>query len=252
MKKYGFVYLWLDRKHMRYYVGCHWGTEDDGYVCSSTWMRQAYKLRPQDFKRKILARIYSSRADMFDEEHRWLQMINEDELGSRYYNRQNKKFNHWSAEELERVRQTMSERQTEVMKNPEARKRVSERQTEVMKNPEARKRVSDGVKKYYAENEVSAETRAKISEAAKQSWADNPNRHAGMTGKTHSDEAKQKMSDAAKGKPKSAEAKQKMSATKKGMKWPKVVCPHCQKVGAGNAMKQYHFDRCKQRNLSNA
>jgi hypothetical protein len=235
MEKYGFVYLWLDRKHMRYYVGCHWGTEDDGYVCSSTWMRQAYKLRPHDFKRKILARIYSSRADMFDEEHRWLQMINEDELGSRYYNRQNKKFNHWSAEELERVRQKMSERQKEVMKNPEVRKRVS-----------------DGVKKYYAENEVSAETRAKISEAAKQSWAYNPNRHAGMTGKTHSDETKQKMSAAKKGKPKSAEAKQKMSAAKKGMKWPKVVCPHCQKVGAGNAMKQYHFDRCKQRNLSNA
>lgn len=34
--KYGFVYLWFDRKHKRYYVGCHWGTTEDGYVCSSS------------------------------------------------------------------------------------------------------------------------------------------------------------------------------------------------------------------------
>ena len=35
MEKYGFVYIWFDRKHKRYYIGCHWGHEDDGYVCSS-------------------------------------------------------------------------------------------------------------------------------------------------------------------------------------------------------------------------
>ena len=35
--KYGFVYIWYDRKHHRYYIGCHWGTIDDGYICSSNW-----------------------------------------------------------------------------------------------------------------------------------------------------------------------------------------------------------------------
>jgi hypothetical protein len=54
MEKYGFVYIWFDRKHKRFYIGCHWGKENDGYVCSSPWMKQAYKHRPQDFKRKIL------------------------------------------------------------------------------------------------------------------------------------------------------------------------------------------------------
>lgn len=32
---------------------------------------------------------------------------------------------------------------------------------------------------------------------------------------------------------------------KTGEKLPDVQCPHCNKIGAGNAMKQYHFDRCK-------
>ncbi len=30
-QKYGFIYLWRDRKHNRYYLGSHWGSEDDGY-----------------------------------------------------------------------------------------------------------------------------------------------------------------------------------------------------------------------------
>lgn len=50
----GFVYIWRDRKHKRYYIGSHWGTPDDGYICSSPWMRQAYKHRPLDFKRRVL------------------------------------------------------------------------------------------------------------------------------------------------------------------------------------------------------
>lgn len=29
-EKYGFVYIWRDRKYNRYYIGCHWGREDDG------------------------------------------------------------------------------------------------------------------------------------------------------------------------------------------------------------------------------
>lgn len=65
MSKYGFVYLWFDRKHKRYYVGCHWGTEDDGYICSSQWMHQSIKYRPQDFKRRILKTNIQHRPDMY-------------------------------------------------------------------------------------------------------------------------------------------------------------------------------------------
>ena len=54
---FGFVYLWYDRKRKMYYIGSHWGTVDDGYICSSNRMRKAYKRRPQDFKRRILETV---------------------------------------------------------------------------------------------------------------------------------------------------------------------------------------------------
>jgi hypothetical protein len=82
----GFVYIWRDRKHNRFYIGSHWGSENDSYICSSTWMRNSRKRRPQDFKRRILARVASSRLDLLMEEQRWIYMIQDDEFGKKYYN----------------------------------------------------------------------------------------------------------------------------------------------------------------------
>ena len=96
-EKYGFVYIWRDRKHKRYYIGAHWGTEDDGYICSSTWMKNSYKRRPHDFKRRILKRIYTSKKDMFLEEHNYFKMVKDEELGKKYYNL-NKTWQHWSSD----------------------------------------------------------------------------------------------------------------------------------------------------------
>jgi hypothetical protein len=121
MKKYGFVYLWRDRKHKKYYVGCHWGDEDDVYISSCKWMNKAYKRRPQDFKRKILKRVYTTREDLLNEEHRWLQQIKDEELKVRYYNTINKKFNHWSAQERDDVRKTISEKTKEAMQRDDVR-----------------------------------------------------------------------------------------------------------------------------------
>ena len=86
MEKYGFVYIWFDRKHKKFYIGSHWGFEDDGYICSSNWMRDAYKRRPNDFKRKIISKIYTTRYDLLVEEERWLSFIKDEEIGKRYYN----------------------------------------------------------------------------------------------------------------------------------------------------------------------
>ena len=99
-EKYGFVYLWLDKKHKRYYVGCHWGSIDDGYVCSSPWMMQAYRIRPHDFRRRILKNNIPSRVELYEEEQRWLNLIKEDEIKPkndkpRYYNLQIKNNNTW-------------------------------------------------------------------------------------------------------------------------------------------------------------
>lgn len=95
--KYGFVYIWFDRKHKRYYIGCRWGDEDDGYICSSRWMRNSYKRRPDDFKRRILARVYTCRQDLLNEEHRWLSLVSDSEVGVKYYNLTKHLNGHWSA-----------------------------------------------------------------------------------------------------------------------------------------------------------
>jgi hypothetical protein len=93
----GFVYLWFDRKHRRFYIGSHWGSIDDRYVCSSRWMRKAYHRRPDDFKRRILAIITTSRHDLLVEEARWLRMIKRHEIKTRYYNIKRKGDNLWFA-----------------------------------------------------------------------------------------------------------------------------------------------------------
>lgn len=91
MEKYGFVYIWYDSKHKRYYIGCRWGNINDGYICSSNWMKQAYKHRPQDFKRKILKSNINSRKKTYIEEQKWLNLIKPEEIkpindNPRYYN----------------------------------------------------------------------------------------------------------------------------------------------------------------------
>ena len=97
MEKYGVVYIWRDSKHKRYYIGAHWGTENDGYICSSPWMKRAYKLRPNDFKRRILTRVYTNRQEMFDEEAKWQNFIKDEELRIRYYNIRRHGDKHWSS-----------------------------------------------------------------------------------------------------------------------------------------------------------
>jgi hypothetical protein len=112
MEKTGFIYIWYDKKHKRYYVGCHWGTEDDGYICSSSWMKQAYKHRPQDFKRRIIQRNIL-RENLLQEEFKWLSLIKDEELKVRYYNLSKKHFGHWSNNPQTRksVGQKISEKQ---------------------------------------------------------------------------------------------------------------------------------------------
>lgn len=96
MEKHGFVYIWYDKKRKMFYIGCHWGSENDGYVCSSNRMRDAYRRRSNDFRRKILKTNINNRSLLLDEEHYWLKMIRDEELNFKYYNASNKRFGHWS------------------------------------------------------------------------------------------------------------------------------------------------------------
>lgn len=89
--KTGFIYIWFDKKHKRYYLGSHLGTENDGYICSSTWMKSSYKRRPEDFKRRVLKRGIEKKF-LKEQEYEWLRLIKPGELGKRYYNLNNKKI----------------------------------------------------------------------------------------------------------------------------------------------------------------
>lgn len=128
IEKYGFVYLWFDRKHKRYYVGCHWGNINDGYVCSSNWMRDAYKRRPQDFKRRIIVSNICDRKEMFEIEFKYLSMIKENELSKRYYNLSKKHTNHWiiTPNRLKTTRERISQNTKTAMQRPEVREKYLE------------------------------------------------------------------------------------------------------------------------------
>lgn len=170
VEEYGFVYLWFDKKHKRFYVGCHWGTENDGYICSSNWMRDAYRRRPDDFKRRVISRIKTNRKGLLKEEYYWLSKIKKEELGKRYYNLTMHHNGHWST-------------------NEETTKSLKEK-------------ISNKLKRHFANNPVSEETRAKISKIHK--------------GRIHSEEHMKKISKALKGRKQTDEFRTMRSEMMKG------------------------------------
>jgi hypothetical protein len=187
--KYGFVYIWYDKKHKRYYVGCRWGTIDDGYVCSSRWMNTSYKRRPHDFKRRILSYVYTNRSDLHEEEYRWLSMMKSEELhGPRYYNIRNHHFSHWSV-------------------NPEIAQKVKEKATgkklsaETIEKRQNTRMLNRGYN-------FSEKTKKKMSESRK--GEKNP-----FYGKAHSEETRRKLSEINNGKKLSKENVEKRIATRK-------------------------------------
>lgn len=209
MEKYGFVYIWRDRKHNRYYIGCHWGLENDSYVCSSSWMKRAYKLRPNDFKRKVIAKIYSNKHDLFIEEHKWLSMIKSEELGKKYYNLTQHLNGHWSSNDEKRktISEKLSEATKKTMTNPEIRKKISES----LKGRKIPLEVREKITKAQTGLKRNLETRKKMSEMKR----GKPN---GRLGKFLSEETKRKISEMKRGKlqgPRSPETKRKISETLK-------------------------------------
>lgn len=111
IKKEGFIYIWYDKARKMYYIGCHWGTEYDGYICSSDRMRKAFRNRPEDFSRRIIRRNIPSRDLLLQEEHKWLSLIKPEELGRKYYNHSQRQFGHWATDpsRLEVVGKRISE-----------------------------------------------------------------------------------------------------------------------------------------------
>lgn len=87
------------------------------------------------------------------------------------------------------------------------------------------------------------ERKDKISKAINKYWENNTSKLKGIP---LSLEHKKAVSEGVK-KSMTPEVRAKISEkTKEGMKnLPRVICPHCGKIGAKYAMKQWHFDNCK-------
>lgn len=220
----GFVYLWYDRKHKRYYVGSHWGADNDGYICSSTWMKQAYFHRPEDFKRRILKRITTSRQDLLDEEYRYLQMIKPEELKHRYYNLKNNKDNHWHSypENVKTIGQKISytnkgrdligDRRT-----PEISQKISASKKGVKFSPEHVAKLAETRRG----KKQSAESNAKRSESLRRAYAEGkrkPAEYVPLSPEKAAEKGK-KISEALSGKPMSEERRQKIKDSGFGSHW---------------------------------
>ena len=83
----GFIYIWRDNLKNRYYLGSHYGKIDDGYTGSGKLFLLAYNNRPNNFKRRIIRYFDNiSHKDLLKEEEIWLKMIDDKELGNKYYN----------------------------------------------------------------------------------------------------------------------------------------------------------------------
>ena len=175
--KYGFVYIWYDRKHKRYYIGCRWGREDDGYVCSSSWMKKSYRYRSQDFKRRILSRIYTSKTDLLEEEYRWLSKIKSEELGKKYYNIYNHHFGHWilNGNYTKEKHGMFGKKHSEETKQKMRGRKVSDK---------TKQKLRDIANKQFSNQE----NRKKAGKA-------NIGRTSYMVGKIHTEEARKKMSE---------------------------------------------------------
>ncbi len=141
--KYGFVYIWRDRKYNRYYIGSHWGREDDGYICSSPWMKISYQNRPLDFKRRIIEKNIKDRKELFEKELYWLSMIKPNEVkplntNPKYYNLNIRNNEHWLKypDKIKSIGQKISAKKTGISTGPcseEKRQKIREATTGVKK-----------------------------------------------------------------------------------------------------------------------
>lgn len=79
-----FVYCWTDKKTNKLYVGSHKGSIEDGYICSSKYMLEEYKNRPEDFSRQIIA--HGNLNDIRKLESKILKSVNA-KLNENFYNK---------------------------------------------------------------------------------------------------------------------------------------------------------------------
>ena len=188
-QKYGFVYIWKDNTRKMYYIGSHWGTEYDGYICSSNRMRDAHRRRPTDFTRRILEKT-ENREQLLIIENRWLEMAaskNKNKFYNLNFSTTNNLWWHNKESRLS-VGQKISEKNKS---NPDFGKWNAGKQL----SEEVKQKISVSTSKamiaHYKSNPRTTETRKKISDNNKRLHKEQKIGNY----KPHSDATKEKMSE---------------------------------------------------------
>jgi hypothetical protein len=173
-----FVYSWSDKATSKVYVGVHKGYEDDGYVCSSETMMHAYKERPHDFTRQIVAKGLLK--DCIVLETKIIEQLLKD--GNTCYNRSAWPMILFDKNIIEKMKAAWNNRRKTPV-SQETRLKMSEVRKGVRKSQEHKKNIG-----------------------------------AALSGKPKSKESIEKMRKALTGKPLSAETRAKIGAAHKGRK----------------------------------
>jgi hypothetical protein len=222
----GFVYIWFDRKHKRFYIGSHWGYPSDSYICSSTWMRDAYKRRPSDFKRRIIETINTSRKDLYEAEYKWLSLIKDGELGTRYYNL--RKWRYSSIEYTKEIIEKLAMVNRNKTPSAETIAKRSKSLKETYSKPEKKLQQSIQMKDYWSQCGV----KEKHSDTMKSQWANTEKRDARIAGlieAANRPEVKEKISITTKKRWKNPEYRQNYVDKKTGMKMPERSTEYLEK-----------------------
>ena len=254
------------------YIGvrsCSCLPENDlDYMGSSKILGEAMKVEPETFTKSIIE-TFSTREDANTNEQ-WLHETYDVARNPLFYNQMNAPLGFCMSgrEHSKETKEKMSvstsgknhplygkKRSLETRKNISAAKKGK---TKGKNNPnygkhhspEARQKMSDanrGENNHNYGKKRSPETINKMRIAM--SGAKNHN-----YGKHPSPETRKKLSEATKGKNNpmygktlSAEHKKKLSGPR-GPSGPekRIACPHCSKIGGGNAMKRWHFAKCRE------
>lgn len=199
-----FIYKWT-RDDGYYYIGVHKGDENDGYIGSGIKFRDMYNKNPSRWKRDILYR-YDKYEDALEAEK---EIVNEDLLNDTLCVNLRIGDKGGSLNHSEETKEKISLSHTGKVMSDEWKQKRSEIMKEQWEDTEYREYMSSIAKKQkgkvfseeHKKNISKAKRGSKLNLSDEQreilsirtSGENNP-----MAGKTHSDEAKRKMSEAAK------------------------------------------------------
>jgi group I intron endonuclease len=243
MDKIFYNYITTNIINNKQYIGTHSTINiDDGYLGSGNIiLRSIKKYGKHNFKREILC-YCETEQEAFDNESKFIEQYKT--LSPNGYNISPKGglgyIGSLSKESIEKMRKS----KLGIYPSEETRKKMSEKSKGRIKSKETLLKMSNAFKGRI----ISDEWRKKISVTLMgktQSKETILKRSNSMRGKITSQETKDKISESLKGHVVSIETREKISKYNIGKKQKTIICPYCNKIGAGYFMRHFHFDNCK-------